>query len=277
MRRFIHELLHAESIPEVLADNRKEAVKLAAILVVVTMVILLYLHQSNEQLEVSEVSGAAGSGQKTEEGAGTEAEGDGALSGEGSGEGSGEAAGVDDGAIAGDGSGLAVTEDGTIFIDIDGAVTEPKLAELPAGSRVEDAIEAAGGVTKDADLSGINRAQILNDGEKIYIPKEGEEQGYAGGSGGGSVYNGGSGDGGSGDGGSSSGAAGSASSSGGRININTADSQALQQITGIGPVTAQKIIDYREANGRFSSIEDIKNVSGIGDKTFEKMRDQITT
>ena len=65
-------------------------------------------------------------------------------------------------------------------------------------------------------------------------------------------------------------------SASGKININTADSTQLQEITGIGPATAQKIIDYRTSNGRFKSIEDIKNVSGIGDKTFEKMKDQIT-
>ena len=64
--------------------------------------------------------------------------------------------------------------------------------------------------------------------------------------------------------------------SGGRININTADVTLLQQLTGVGPVTAQKIVDYREQNGKFQSIEDLKNVSGIGDKTFEKMKDDIT-
>lgn len=134
-----------------------------------------------------------------------------------------------------------------IYVDIGGAVQEPKVAKLPEGSRVQDAIEAAGGLTAEANLADINRAAFLNDGEKIYVP--GLEEEPAAGSGG--VH------------------------SDGRININTADSSQLQQVTGIGPVTAEKIIRYREEEGRFQSIEDIKNVSGIGDKTFEKMKDQI--
>ena len=130
-----------------------------------------------------------------------------------------------------------------------------KVVELDEGSRVGDAIEAAGGVTEHADLTDINRAAFVEDGEKIYIPpaavdRTGEDE--------------------------------DASSSGqqvsrgdGRININTADSAQLQELDGIGPATAQKIIDYRKENGRFSSIEDIKNVSGIGDKSFEKIKDRI--
>ena len=71
------------------------------------------------------------------------------------------------------------------------------------------------------------------------------------------------------------GGGGTAKSSDGRININTADSTQLQELTGVGPATAEKIIDYRKQNGRFPSIEDIKNVSGIGDKTYEKLKDHI--
>ena len=64
--------------------------------------------------------------------------------------------------------------------------------------------------------------------------------------------------------------------SGGKLTFNSADVILLQQLTGVGPVTAQKIVDYREQNGNFSSIEELKNVSGIGEKTFEKMRDDVT-
>ncbi|MDO5491905.1 MAG: helix-hairpin-helix domain-containing protein [Bacillota bacterium] len=80
------------------------------------------------------------------------------------------------------------------------------------------------------------------------------------------------------DGTGGSGGAGTAGASnpGGKININTADITQLQTITGVGPVTAQKIIDYRTENGRFSSIEDLKNISGIGEKTFEKMKGDVT-
>ena len=144
----------------------------------------------------------------------------------------------------------------SIFIDIGGAVNEPKLAELPSGSRVEDAIVAAGGLTDDADISSINRAEFLEDGEKIYIPEklsDGDTEGSA-----------------------ENADMSPVDANSGKISINSADSTDLQTLSGIGPVTAQKIIDYRTANGRFRSIEDIKNVSGIGDKTYEKIKDDIT-
>ncbi|MDO4869600.1 MAG: helix-hairpin-helix domain-containing protein [Bacillota bacterium] len=153
------------------------------------------------------------------------------------------------------------TVSGTIFVDIGGAVQSPMLAELPQGSRVEDAITAAGGLTEEADISSVNRAEFLEDGQKIYIPEKLPE-GEAGAAQ------------------DTVGAAGyvpsAAAGTDGKININTADSTQLQELNGVGPATAQKIIDYRTSNGRFQSIEDIKNVSGIGDKTFDKLKDNIT-
>ncbi|MDY5287015.1 MAG: helix-hairpin-helix domain-containing protein [Lentihominibacter sp.] len=144
-----------------------------------------------------------------------------------------------------------------IYVDVGGEVKDPSVVELPDGSRVTDAITAAGGLTEQADLTDINRAAFVSDGEKIYIPSqvsELEDDGLSVGEGGGG---------------------GTAKSSDGRININTADSTQLQELTGVGPATAEKIIDYRKQNGRFQSIEDIKNVSGIGDKTYEKLKDHI--
>ena len=144
-----------------------------------------------------------------------------------------------------------------IYVDVGGEVKNPSVVELPDGSRVTDAITAAGGLTEQADLTDINRAAFVSDGEKIYIPSqvsELEDDGLSVGEGGGG---------------------GTAKSSDGRININTADSTQLQELTGVGPATAEKIIDYRKQNGRFQSIEDIKNVSGIGDKTYEKLKDHI--
>jgi len=137
-----------------------------------------------------------------------------------------------------------------IYVDIGGEVKNPMLAELKDGSRVDDAIKAAGGVTENADLTDVNRAAFLEDGEKIYIPAKPEFEETAEGTYT-EVY------------------------SDGKININTADAVKLQELDGVGPATAEKIIDYREQNGRFSSIEDIKNVSGIGEKTFEKMKGDI--
>lgn len=139
-----------------------------------------------------------------------------------------------------------------IFVDVGGEVVNPSVVELSDGSRVYDAINAAGGLTENADITDINRAAFVSDGEKIYIPSalralDGEidigenTQEY----------------------------------SDGKININTADSEQLQELDGVGPVTAEKIIDYRNENGRFKNTEDIKNVSGIGDKTYEKLKDDI--
>lgn len=140
-----------------------------------------------------------------------------------------------------------------VWVDIGGEVKSPKVVELDDGSRVQDAIDAAGGLTSEADITNLNRAALVNDGDKIYVPAVGDESGASGSTSGG------------------------VSTTGGKVNINTADSEELQTITGVGPATAEKIISYRESNGRFKVIEDIKNVSGIGDKTFEKMKEIITT
>lgn len=143
-----------------------------------------------------------------------------------------------------------------IMVDIGGEVTNPMVVELEEGSRVEEAIKAAGGVTENADLTDINRAAFLEDGDKILIPSKLTESGESG---------------------SSSGSESTSSYTDDRVNINTADSTELQTLNGIGPVTAEKIIEYRTEQGTFKSIEDIKNVSGIGDKTFEKFKDDIKT
>ncbi len=147
------------------------------------------------------------------------------------------------------------TQTAVIYVDIGGEVANPMVAELTEGSRVEDAIEAAGGVTEKADLTEINRAAFVEDGEKVFIPTLPALL--------------------------EDGADGMAASdvepfySDDRININTADAEELQQLNGVGPATAEKIISYREDNGRFSAIEDIMNVSGIGEKTFEKFSEDI--
>ena len=162
-----------------------------------------------------------------------------------------------------DASAAATPLDGTLFVDIGGAVKSPMLAELPDGSRVDDAIKAAGGLRKEADMTNINRAEFLVDGQKIFIPSysldeegniiESEDPVSSGTS-----------------------VPGQTVTTDGKVNINTADADQLQTLNGVGPATAQKIIDYRDSSGRFTSVEDIKNVSGIGEKTFEKLRDYIT-
>ncbi len=139
-----------------------------------------------------------------------------------------------------------------IYVDISGQIHNPGVYSVEEGARVFEVIEKAGGLTEDASVEQINQAEAVSDGQKIVIPAKGEELLAA------EVYD----------------ISGKASR--GLININTADSQTLQEIPGVGPATAEKIIAYRTENGRFAKIEDIRNVSGIGEKTFEKLKDKIT-
>lgn len=159
-----------------------------------------------------------------------------------------------------------------VVVHITGEVARPGIVTLKNGSRVVDAIKMAGGLKSSADETNINLAQKLFDEDKIVIPKIGEDlsvQGFAL-QGTESVQidspdivmskN-------------STTSSGN-SNSNGQININTASKEELKTLSGIGEVTAQKIIDYREST-KFSSIEDIKNVSGIGDKKFEAIKSMI--
>ncbi|MDR0853508.1 MAG: helix-hairpin-helix domain-containing protein [Clostridiales Family XIII bacterium] len=163
----------------------------------------------------------------------------------------------------------ATKSSAVIMVDVGGAVNTPTVVAMSEGSRVVDAIELAGGLRDDANVQTINQAQVLEDGQKIYIPTNDEvASGLEKARGAGTT---GSGTGMTGyDGGVSGGDVNSD-----KININSSDGAALQQITGVGPATAQKIIDYRTSNGKFAKIEDIMNVSGIGQKTFEKMKEHI--
>ena len=147
----------------------------------------------------------------------------------------------------------------TVFVN--GAVNVPGLYALPRGSRVNDAITAAAGFTTDAAADVVNLAQELQDGSQVYVPSETETTA--------SppvvsvpVLNLGSG--------------GQPEQPVGKININTAAKEALETLPGIGPSTAQKIVDYRDEVGMFTQIEDIMNVSGIGEGKFDKIKDQIT-
>jgi competence protein ComEA len=140
---------------------------------------------------------------------------------------------------------------------VSGAVAHPDVYELPYDSIVKDAIEAAGGPVDEADLNRINLARRVHDEEQIYVPKKGEESPPVSPPSGPSLP--------------------SPSSQGGdKVNINTATAEELSTLPGIGPTKAQSIIDYRTANGPFQSIEDIEKVRGIGDATFDKLKDKIT-
>ncbi|WP_237658439.1 helix-hairpin-helix domain-containing protein [Ureibacillus xyleni] len=143
-----------------------------------------------------------------------------------------------------------------IMVDVKGEVYFPGVYELTTEDRVIDAINLAGGYTEQAETKHVNHAQKLQDEMVIYIPKKGEElenQPIESIVMSGQVSN----------------------DTSDKININTADESQLTTLPGIGPSKAQAIIAYREENGSFKTIEDLTNVSGIGDKTFEKLKELI--
>ena len=160
-----------------------------------------------------------------------------------------------------------------IYVDVCGAVANPGVFQLAAGSRVFQAIEAAGGYLPEAALTCVNRAGVLTDGQQLYIltQEEMERQGLD------SAEMAGASD------GQMNGSAGTGQNAGltvqaqqdNRININTADKAQLTMLTGIGATRAQAIIAYREENGPFAAIEDIMNVQGIKEGTFAKIKDEI--
>jgi competence protein ComEA len=163
---------------------------------------------------------------------------------------------------------------GSVTVHVVGQVRKPGVVRLPAGSRVADALAKAGGAMKSADLGAVNLARVLVDGEQVRVPRPGEvlaQPGTAGGAG--AVGAGGSGPGGSGPGGSGAGGAGPA---GGLVDLNTATAAELEQLPGVGPVLAQRILDWRTEHGRFTSVDELGEVSGIGDKIFAQLQPKVT-
>lgn len=144
-----------------------------------------------------------------------------------------------------------------IKVHITGEVLNQGLIELEEGSRIDDAIKVAGNITEFADLSKVNLAYELSDGQKVYIPSiKDESEEYISENAGENVIE-------------------DEDVKDGKININTADIDLLQTINGVGESLANKIIDYRKQNGKFKSIDDLKNVSGIGEKKFEDIKDKV--
>jgi competence protein ComEA len=131
---------------------------------------------------------------------------------------------------------------GYIVVAVSGKVRRPGLVRLPAGSRVADAIDAAGGVLPGTDISQINLAKKVSDGELIAIGVP-----AAGGP-----------------------------SAGGPVNLNTATLEQLQTLPGVGPVLAQRIIDYRDQHGGFASVADLQKVSGVGDTRYNDLKNRVT-
>ncbi|GAA4259174.1 hypothetical protein GCM10022255_082800 [Dactylosporangium darangshiense] len=140
-----------------------------------------------------------------------------------------------------------------VVVSVTGRVNRPGLVRLPAGSRVADAIEAAGGVSPGVDLTGVNLARKVVDGEMIAIgitPPPGAGSGAGAGGGGGTA--------------------------GGLVNLNTATTSELQTLPGIGEVLAGRIVEYREQHGGFRAVTDLRQVEGIGDAKFQQLKDRVT-
>ena len=146
---------------------------------------------------------------------------------------------------------------GLVIIHVAGAVAVPGVVQLPAGSRVHQAVAAAGGGTRSADLNRLNLAALLTDGQKLYVPHTGEEipadsSGPAGAAGEGA-------------------AGGGTSSAGGKVNLNTASLEELDSLPKVGPVLAQRIVDWRKEHGPFKAVEELDAVDGVGPKMLETL------
>jgi competence protein ComEA len=144
-----------------------------------------------------------------------------------------------------------------VVVDVAGRVRHPLVARLPAGSRVQDALKAAGGALPGSDLVGLNLAALLSDGEQVVVAARGQ----------GSTVNG------SGGGGAPGAAGGGGSPT--QVDLNTADVTSLDSLPGVGPVLAQRILDWRTAHGHFSSVDELDEVSGIGDKLMAEIRPHV--
>ncbi|MCX7522291.1 ComEA family DNA-binding protein [Microbacterium sp. STN6] len=145
-----------------------------------------------------------------------------------------------------------------LYVHVLGAVAKPGLYRLHSGARVVDAIAAAGGFVADAEQGGVNLARELADGEQLVVPHIGEAADAAAAPPG------------------APGVAGGGSAAPAVVNLNTATLDQLESLPRIGPSMAQRILDWRTTNGRFRSVEDLMNVSGIGQKTFDGLKDQVT-
>lgn len=165
-------------------------------------------------------------------------------------------------ALPGGAGGGAMSGGSVVVVHVVGQVNRPGLVQLGQGARVADAITAAGGAQRSADLSVLNLARLVQDGEQIRVPRPGE-----------SPVPPGTGPSGARD---ATGAPGDSGGSGGPVSLNTADAAALDSLPGVGPVLAQRIVDWRTEHGRFTSVDELGEVSGIGDKLMAQLRPKVT-
>ena len=145
-------------------------------------------------------------------------------------------------------------EQDLITVDVKGAVKSPGIYDLPVGSRVNDAVQKAGGLIEQADSKSLNLAQKVSDEALVYVPTKGEESASE----------------------KTGSGAPSSTSKEKKVNLNKASLEELKQVKGLGGKRALYIIDHRESNGKFKSVDELKKVSGIGTKTIEKLKDYVT-
>ena len=143
-------------------------------------------------------------------------------------------------------------EQDLITVDVKGAVKSPGIYDLPVGSRINDAVQKAGGLTDNADSKSINLAQRISDEALVYVPTKEETTSQEAHS---NTSN---------------------TKENKKVNLNKASLEELKQVKGLGGKRAQDIIDHRETNGKFKSVDDLKKVSGIGAKTVEKLKEYVT-
>ena len=145
-----------------------------------------------------------------------------------------------------------VVEQDLITVDVKGAVKSPGIYDLPVGSRINDAVQKAGGLTDNADSKSINLAQRISDEALVYVPTKEEatnQEAYSNAT---------------------------KTKENKKVNLNKASLEELKQVKGLGAKRAQDIIDHRESNGKFKSVDELKKVSGIGAKTIEKLKEYVT-
>ncbi|PZE66670.1 MULTISPECIES: ComEA family DNA-binding protein [unclassified Curtobacterium] len=236
-----------------LALSPRAAVVLAAVVVVVAVVVVLV-----GALVSGGGEGAGGTGGVVVRGAPTA----GAASG-----------GPSPSAGASAGAAPSAPGAGRVVVHVLGAVRRSGVVELPASSRVGDALESAGGANDDADLDRLNLARVLTDGERLYVPRVGQQEvpealgPMADGAAAGPTATAGAGSGG--------GSAGTGGEESAVVDLNTADQAVLETLPGIGPGLAGRIIAWRDEHGRFTAVEDLLDVSGIGDVRFAELRDRV--
>lgn len=221
------------------------------------------LRQAGQQLGAGEdpASGVA----PVADGAGTTPTG--AVPGEGGPASDGEAGGVPSSGSAGRPSPQAGEAEAGVLVHVIGEVREPGVVELAVGARVVDAVDAAGGFTGEADTSSVNLARVVADGEQLWVGAPGEqppeglvEPGATPGA----------------EGGAGAGSGPGSATSAGLVDLNTATRETLETLPGVGPVTAEKILAWRDEHGSFTAVDELLEVSGIGERTLEELAPLVT-